>query len=81
MLGRHRLFLILLVLGVALRVAMRAAYSPAFGYFDDTLHYLVAATTMTPDQMRPFGTVPGDIGGVDGGHPRVGAQRRGEVLP
>ncbi|WP_338090533.1 hypothetical protein [Planosporangium thailandense] len=45
----------LLLVGATVRVAVMAAYPPAFGYFGDTFAYLKAAQFMAPSRIWPFG--------------------------
>ena len=53
--GDHRLFLTLLVLGTALRVAVTLAYQPALQFVQDSFSYLHGARTLYPDVIRPIG--------------------------
>ena len=55
MIHRHWGFALLLLSGLTVRALVFRAYPPAFAYYDDSRHYLRAALTTTPHDMRPFG--------------------------
>ena len=52
--GAHRLFLILLALGVALRTIVFFAYQPAL-FSPDSEFYLLSSRTFAPPLQRPYG--------------------------
>jgi hypothetical protein len=54
-LRRHRVFAVLLVLGVALRVVVMVAYRPAIFYIDSVASYLLPLPTLDPSGQDPIG--------------------------
>lgn len=52
---RHRVFLVLLALGVLLRVAAMLAYRPAIFYIDSLASYLLPLPTRDPSGQDPIG--------------------------
>ncbi len=52
---RHRLFVLLLGAGTALRIAAFAAYWPALEFYGDSYSYLRCVRELSPDSVRPFG--------------------------
>jgi hypothetical protein len=53
--GRHRLFCAVLVAAAALRVLTQLSYRPALLFYGDSLSYLVNASHLAPEQIRPAG--------------------------
>lgn len=51
----HRIFLLMLLVGAAVRAGAMVAYSPAFGYFMDSSYYVAAANSLVPSRIWPFG--------------------------
>jgi hypothetical protein len=52
---RHRVFLVLLALGIVLRVAVMLAYRPALFYIDSLASYLLPLPTRDPTGQDPIG--------------------------
>lgn len=55
LLGRHRVFLLALVLGAVLRTAVALAYQPALWFHGDSFSYLQSGVALGPDPVRPLG--------------------------
>ncbi|KPM55164.1 hypothetical protein ACG83_14475 [Frankia sp. R43] len=54
-LARHSVFGVLLLVGVALRLAAAVGYQPAFEFNGDSYAYIRLSALSEPDQMRPAG--------------------------
>ena len=52
---RHRLFLVLLTLGIVLRAVVMLAYRPAIFYIDSLASYLLPLPTLDPTGQDPIG--------------------------
>jgi dolichyl-phosphate-mannose-protein mannosyltransferase len=55
LIGRHRLFSALLVVAAALRVLVQLSYRPALLFYGDSIAYLVNASHLSPESIRPAG--------------------------
>jgi len=55
LIGRHRLFTGLLVAAAALRVLAQISYRPALLFYGDSIAYLVNASHLSPESIRPAG--------------------------
>ncbi|MDP9410731.1 MAG: hypothetical protein M3P70_09545, partial [Actinomycetota bacterium] len=52
---RHRVFLVALVVGLALRVVVVAAYQPALWFQGDSFSYVTRGVSLSVHSVRPMG--------------------------